>query len=474
MFDSRVGAGGKSPASYLCTTGWFMSGKQAKRLRTEQKATVELPKRRNSRFVPALLPFAFGVTLTAGVGLLLLYKDTARSQVLQTDPAAVQKAETLERLLSLPPEQLAKVDIAEMNLLCATGLPGSEDLDIGKCLAKLDRWAARVKHETERHLYRLTDPAYKEHAEHYKHSEARFRAEWLVAVLQQDIGLHYHAGFVPQDVEVPPFKTSKEAFLHGLMDNEDAHKAFGGNCVSLPVAYAAVGRRLGYPIKLVCAKEHVFCRWEGLDSPNPAWRERFNFDGAGKGFSIDPDEFYLSWPRKTFPDQVELCGWLKSLTPQEELSVFLSSRGGVLSHVNKDFDSALVAFAHSARLHPDSAQSIERTRSALEEMYKKIVESHPDAYRQMVARLDAKAGNAGRFDGLPPRAGGADSSASKPPWWKTEAGRAANMAEVQRINEENRRNMERMMPPQPVQPYRPPTPGMPQPYQPPVPGQPPR
>jgi hypothetical protein len=308
-----------------------------------------------------------------------------------TPPTVTRKAASLDELLKMTPEQLAGLDIAEMNLLCATGLPGSEDLSIDECLARLDKWAAHVKFETERHLYRLTDPRYKEHAEHYKHSEARFRAEWLVSVLQQDIGLHYHEGFVPQDVEVPPFKTSKETFLHGLMDNEDAHKAFGGNCVSLPVAYAAVGRRLGYPIKLVCAKEHVFCRWEGLDSPNPAWRARFNFDGAGNGFSIDPDEFYLSWPRKTFPDQVKLCGWLDSLKPQEELSLFLSSRGAVLSHVSKDFEGALVAFAHSARLRPDSSQSIERVRSTLEEMYKKIVEANPDAYRQMVARLNGRA-----------------------------------------------------------------------------------
>jgi hypothetical protein len=134
---------------------------------------------------------------------------------------AVSEPRTLDEMLAMPPEQLAQIDIARMNLLCAIGLPGAEGMDIDKCLGKLDAWAAHVKQETERHLYRLTDPRYKDHAEHYQHSEARFRAEWLVTVLQQDIGLHYHAGFVPQDVEVPPFKTSKETFIHGLMDNDD-------------------------------------------------------------------------------------------------------------------------------------------------------------------------------------------------------------------------------------------------------------
>ena len=257
-----------------------MSGKKAKPLRAAEKGTVESPKYGNSRPASVLLAFVLSVVFAAG-GFFVYWKaDRVTFRPLAPLP---RTPGTLDHLLAMPPDRLAQVDIAEMNLLCATGLPGAEDMDIDRCLARLDQWAARVKYETERHLYRLTDPRYKDHAEHYRHSEARFRAEWLVGVLQQDIGAHYHAGFVPQDQDCPPFKTPKETFLHGLLDHEDARKAFGGNCVSLPVLYAAVGRRLGYPIKLVCAKEHVFCRWEGLDSPNPAWRDRFNFDGAGNG-----------------------------------------------------------------------------------------------------------------------------------------------------------------------------------------------
>ena len=94
-------------------------------------------------------------------------------------PPTAQKAFTLDKLLTMPAEQLAEVDIAEMNLLCAAGLPGSESLDIDQCLATLDGWAARVKAETERHLYRLANPRYREHAEHYQHSEAAFaRSGW--------------------------------------------------------------------------------------------------------------------------------------------------------------------------------------------------------------------------------------------------------------------------------------------------------
>jgi hypothetical protein len=365
----------------------------------------------------------------------------------------VRMAQTLDDLLKMPAEILAYVDIAEMNLLCAAGLAGAEGMDINKCLARLDQWAQRVKMETERHLYRLTDPRYADHTEHYQHSEARFRAEWLVSILQQDIGLHYHAGFVPQDVAVVPLKTSKEAFLHGLMDDEDAHKAFGGNCVSLPVAYVAVGRRLGYPVKLACSKEHTFCRWEGEDHPNPAWRDRFNFDSAGNGFSIDPDSFYLSWPRKSTSDLVELCDWLKSLTPQEELALFMANRGHVLTHVSKDFGSALVAFSHCARLWPSSRSPLQEVQQSLDRLWTREVAAHPEIYRQRygVEVVDERV--------VPVR------QASR---------KSDTLAEIEMINAINRRNMERLMQPavptpgvpQPPSPYGP-QPGVPWPYQPP-------
>jgi hypothetical protein len=99
----------------------------------------------------------------------------------------------------------------------------------------------------------------------------------------------------------------------------------------------------------------------------------------------------------------------------------------------------------------------------LEDIYTKIVDAHPEAYHQMVARLHGKS-NSGNSsaqvaDGQP--------SMAKIPWWKTEAGRAAHLAEVERINEINRRNMlQPSQPSQPNQPY--------QPYQPLLPGQPPR
>lgn len=127
--------------------------------------------------------FLLGAGLTAGG--FMAFSQNNRPAISASLPSsnASRSTRTYEQLLAMTPDQLTQVDIAEMNLLCATGLPGAEDMNIAKCLATLDKWANRVHAETERHLYRLTDPRYKDHAEHYQNSEARFRAEWLVSIL---------------------------------------------------------------------------------------------------------------------------------------------------------------------------------------------------------------------------------------------------------------------------------------------------
>lgn len=365
---------------------------------------------------------------------------TAASPVMQVNDAPQHingelQPRTLAELLALPVADLSKVDIARMNLLCAIGLPGAEALDkatIDRYLSRIDRWAARVKHETERHLYRLTDPRYSDHAEHYQHSEARFRAEWLVMVLQDDIGVHYHSDFVPADEAVPPFRTSKETFIHGLLGHEDARQSFGGNCVSKPVIYAAVAHRLGYPVQLVTSREHVFCRWMGKDHANVAWQDEFNFDGTGKGFSIDPDSFYMTWPGPSTPEQVELYDWLKPLSPAESLSVFLLSRGHVFRQAAKDEHRARVAYAEALRYRPTSRMPLLFLADSVDAQWRRERADHPQIYRAraMVQQVQRSAVTSAPSDDRP--------------WWQTKEGRAAHEAEVMRINEANRRNMQSM------------------------------
>ena len=198
---------------------------------------------------------------------------------------------------------MASLDIAAANLLCSEGLPGSEKLDIDQCLSTLDRWAERVKAETGRNMHRLGDPAY---AQHYRNSQAMYRMEMLCQVLQEDLGVRYNEDRARE----VSFTDSRDLFMHGIIEGR------GGTCVSMPVLYVAVGRRLGYPLRLVEAKSHLLCRWEGKGADGR--EERLNVEGSGSGFGSFPDEHYMTWPRPISREEVERGEYLRSLSAGEE------------------------------------------------------------------------------------------------------------------------------------------------------------
>jgi len=332
-----------------------------------------------------------------------------------------RKARSLDELLTMSPEQLGDVDIAEMNLLCATGLPGAEGLDVDGALAVLDRWAAWVKFETDRHLYKFRqDPS------NYQDSEGYFRMLMLITVLQQDLGVHYNMERVRQI----DFRRSQDLFIHGLTGNDN-----GGTCVSMPVVYTAVARRLGYPVKLVLTKAHVFCRW---DAPT----DRFNIEATNAGMNSFPDEYYLAWPEKVSEAEARKNRYLVSLTPAEELASFLASRGHCLIDLGRTKE-AFEAYAAANRFAPDHpaylAWAVDAESRLQPATFAHVQQGFHDP--AMVYRDDP-------------------------------------MAEVERINAMSQANARRTYSPPRGVPQAPLPPrqnlGLSQPYQPPVPGEPPR
>jgi hypothetical protein len=364
-------------------------------------------------------------------------------------PPVARKAQSLDELLGMSADQLAYVDIAEMNLLCAVGLPGAEKLDIDHALVTLDQWAQRVKLETERHLYRAHDPKW---ADHYRHSEAYLRAELLLQVLQEDLGVSYDM----TTKDSFNFDDSRVAFLHGMIPAEGQTIADtkGGTCASMPVMYVAIGRRLGYPLNLVTARAHVFVRWDGEDHPSPAWRERFNIEGAGDGFSSFPDDYYKTWPFKLTDAQVRANRYLVSLTPAEEFAEFLAARG------HCGLDNGRIAFV--ARCY-ENAYRYDTTRPAYQAWFLDAAMASgyrpatPALARMLAERMNRIAtARRGRFDPM-----------AMP--------RPSEMATMEAVPglPPVRVGQGRPQIPQTHVPQRP-HPGLDQPYQPPVPGQPPR
>jgi Transglutaminase-like superfamily len=245
----------------------------------------------------------------------------------------------LALLLSSPPEALQRMDIAKMNLLCVQELPGTLPMEVDQCLAKLDKWAVRSRIESERHQYRFArSPG------EFEHSEGFFKMLILAVVLVEDFGVHY----VPTRQLDPAsaadgdgfFANPSDVFLHGVLGAKR-----GGTCSSLPVLYVAIGRRLGYPLKLVTTKGHLFVRWEGRG-------ERFNIEVSGQGLNRFDDNYYRKWPFPVTDEEVAAEGYLKSLTAPEELAVFLSIRGMCLREAGRRVEAA-DSFAAAARFAPN-------------------------------------------------------------------------------------------------------------------------
>jgi hypothetical protein len=219
-----------------------------------------------------------------------------------------------------------RYDIAAMQLICAAGLPGTDFMDIPLCLRTINRWAESVAYHTSK-LYKH----FKKKPGDYHYSEAYFRALCLITTLQRDFGVHYNPAKEPHDAVFDP----PDSFLFGIIQGN------GGTCGTLPVLYTAVGRRLGYPLRLVEAKgglaRHYFVRWD-----DPSNGERFNIEASGKGMTCPPDDYYRKGLYALTPVDEARGEFLQSQSPQRELSGFLSQRHYYLDRLGQHRKAATV------------------------------------------------------------------------------------------------------------------------------------
>lgn len=310
--------------------------RKARANRNQVRGTATAPSK--STIKRAVLLAALAVVILASVfaaNSRRLHRLAAVNQLRNETVSALnaKAPRTFAELLALKPDELEGTDIALMNLLCAEGLPGAEKLNVNECLAALDKWAQHAKREIDRNYHHFReDPA------HYYHSEAFYRMLMLAVVVYEDFGIRYNPKWIAPPSEVRSddhfFADSRDILIHGMVGPQRM-----GTCSSMPVFYIALGRRLGYPLKLVTTKQHLFMRW---DSPS----ERFNMDATGKGLDKYDDEYYKRWPFPITDQEIKEQDHLKSLSSREELSVFLAIRGaclteaGRLSEATAVFDAA--------------------------------------------------------------------------------------------------------------------------------------
>ena len=249
-------------------------------------------------------------------------------------------------------------DVAQANLLCAVGLPGAEALDVNAQLARLDEIAADVRRIIflkENYDQFLNNPG------RFYNSQAYFCVVCMISILKSKYRLFYSPKWkhVTPETEVPDDfgKDAKVQFIHAILNGE------GGTCGSLPVFIVAVGRRIGMPLKLVKAYRHLFIRWDDRDGtwnspggvPNPSQGEVFNVEATGPDVHrLSDAEYRYRWPRAIPDEQLKSGIYLKSLTPEEELSEFLAMRAYCLLR-NERLAEGIAALRWSSRLAPHNS-----------------------------------------------------------------------------------------------------------------------
>lgn len=321
--------------------------------------------------------------MLVAIGASVWFFAKHKSQTITQTDSQFHQPRTLKELLALPPDQLDKVDIGLMNLLCAQGLPGAENLNIQNCLKELDNWTARVKEETQRHEYHFT-----EHPDQYRNSLGYYRMMMLDEVLVQELGIQYNPDLaLPQwNGEVPingEATDSKNMFIHGLLNGNHF-----GTCASMPVLVVAIGRRLGYPVNLAGAKLHLYVRYEDYNG------KHINIEPTmTEGFLTPSDDEYKNGNGR-FPatdEEIKDYDWLRPYNAGEILSQFLDIRGICLGDA-KRYDEAREMFIKAASYVPDTPLRQKNLEHFLQEINEAPLGDKIDDWRKEIISWDAPDG----------------------------------------------------------------------------------
>lgn len=328
-----------------------------------------------------------GTTVLLLTRFILGSNDSSKSTVKDSPPSAniqngtvnIQSPHADKEKEGLMEYSNSPLALAIVNLRAARGLPGSENLDIEKCVGTLNEWAAHIKKVTDSQMHQFNaNPA------KFNNSEAYFKMLVLKTVLAEDLKVKYKPELSlnnPSNVDLADFsyaKDSKDIFLHGLLSGNRE-----GTCASLPVLVTVLGRILGYPLKLVPAKTHMFVRWEDA-------RERLNIEATSPGLLVHPDEHYRHWPYEISDEEMAQGYYLKSLSTQQEIAICMSNLSVCLMANDRYFD-ALVQLKQVERLEsgiPHIGGMIKSLQKFLDNEMKKPYAKKQLATRDVLSRLD--------------------------------------------------------------------------------------
>ena len=247
----------------------------------------------------------------------------------------------LNSIMETPPEDLEKTcNIQLLNLLCVDNLQGSENLDVRDCLSRLDSLTDFIRDSIHR--------TYKRYGASADYSYCKYKT-WmacLVTRMKQSFGVCYnpHSKSALDAGLWMPFTDTKEVFIHGMLGGDPNRR--WGTCSSIPVLVTAIARKLGYPVRLACARNHLYCRWEND-------KRCFNIEASNAmGMVVESDEYYRQYRGGMPPELLKSGFYFRSLTPSEEFAQFMIGRVVVMRDTGR-MDETFYWVARALQFAPD-------------------------------------------------------------------------------------------------------------------------
>ena len=220
---------------------------------------------------------------------------------------------TVAQLIALSDAELERVDIVEMNIAVAREIPGLERLDYEIYRKRVDGWTDQF-----RRWLPTVEHAFKKSPAKYQNDVNFFRLGMLSQFLDEQVGIAYveqQKTDQKRGVKEVRYTDPGDLLLHGLIDTKR------GTCATMPALHVAIGRRLGWPVSLACAKSHYVCRY---DDGKAVYNMEATDTGRG-GFAAGSDSDYME--SEGISRKAVACGSdLQKLTAREMLGVFVQSR----------------------------------------------------------------------------------------------------------------------------------------------------
>jgi hypothetical protein len=128
------------------------------------------------------------------------YRPVVKPQIIESaaDPEGYRRWQvSLARLAQMPESEIAKIDIARLNLFCAAGLPGTHGIDPDLCIRKLDSWTEYIDQNIKQWW-----PDYMRAPRKGEDSPGKFCMLSMLSLLQSQLGVRYHMPFTAGDYDV--------------------------------------------------------------------------------------------------------------------------------------------------------------------------------------------------------------------------------------------------------------------------------